>query len=134
MEKDFPGWHQLKAQLHAQPDVSVFQEREIWWCCVGVNIGFEADGKHEYFNRPVLVVRKFNKRFFFGIPLTTQRKPDNPYYFPLHFHGRENCALLSQARPFDAKRLTHKMGRLPKNTFNQVKKALADMIDPACRN
>jgi hypothetical protein len=39
MQKDFPGWHRQKEQLHAQHHTPTFQEREIWWCSVGVNIG-----------------------------------------------------------------------------------------------
>jgi hypothetical protein len=41
MQKDFPGWHRHKEQLHAQHQTPTFQEREIWWCSVGVNIGHE---------------------------------------------------------------------------------------------
>jgi hypothetical protein len=54
MQKDFPGWHRQKAQLHAQHQTPTFQEREIWWCSVGVNIGHEMDGKR--FRRKFLCV------------------------------------------------------------------------------
>jgi hypothetical protein len=53
MQKDFPGWHRQKEQLHAQHQTPTFQEREIWWCSVGVNIGHEMDGKNQFYNRPV---------------------------------------------------------------------------------
>ena len=61
MQKDFPGWHRQKEQLHAQHQTPTFQEREIWWCSVGVNIGHEMDGKNQFYNRPVLIVRTFNR-------------------------------------------------------------------------
>jgi hypothetical protein len=48
MQKDFPGWHRHKEQLHAQHQTPTFQEREIWWCSVGVNIGHEMDGKNQF--------------------------------------------------------------------------------------
>ena len=51
---DFPGWHRHKEQLHAQHHTPTFQEREIWWCSVGVNVGHEMDGKNQFYNRPVL--------------------------------------------------------------------------------
>ncbi len=54
MQKDFPGWHRQKEQLHAQHQTPTFQEREIWWCSVGMNIGHEMDGKNQFYNRPVL--------------------------------------------------------------------------------
>ncbi len=129
MEKDFPGWHQLKAQLHAQHHVPTFQEREVWWCCVGVNIGDETDGKSRLYNRPVLITRKFNKHLFVGVPLTTQIK-DNPYYFRILFKGKEQCVMLSQLRVWEGKRLTHKMGQIPKKQFTDVRKALAEIVNP----
>ena len=55
MQKDFLGWHRHKEQLHAQHHTPTFQEREIWWCSVGVNIGHEMDGKNQFYNRPVLM-------------------------------------------------------------------------------
>ena len=76
---DFPGWHRQKEQLHAQHHTPTFQEREIWWCSVGVNVGHEMDGKNQFYNRPVLIMRKFNPHIFFGVPLTTKMK-QNPYY------------------------------------------------------
>lgn len=85
------------------------------------------DGKGHSYNRPVLIVRKFNPHFFYGVPLTTQLK-DNPYYFPLHFHGQNICAVLSQARPFDSKRLTDQMGKLSKKQFNRIREALTAML------
>jgi hypothetical protein len=30
------------------------------------------DGKNQFYNRPVLIVRKFNSHIFFGVPLTTK--------------------------------------------------------------
>jgi hypothetical protein len=56
MQKDFPGWHRQKERLHAQHHTPTFQEREIWWCSVGVNVGHEMDGKNQFYNRPVLMV------------------------------------------------------------------------------
>jgi mRNA interferase MazF len=65
----------------------VFQEREVWWCNIGVNIGDEEDGKSEFFSRPVLIIHKFNKKVFWGIPLTAQVK-DNPNYHKIKFRDR----------------------------------------------
>src|SRR4029078_5894888 len=100
MEKDFTDWHHLKAQLHAEHSAPTFQQREVWWCSIGVNIGHEMDGKNSDFNRPVLIVRKFNAHIFLGVPLTTQIKA-NPYYHRIHFKGREQCVMLSQLRLWD---------------------------------
>jgi hypothetical protein len=84
--KDFEGWNKLKQGIDKGASVPTFREREIWWCSIGVNIGHETDGKNRFYNRPVLVVRKFNTRIFWGVPLTTQIK-DNPFYFQIDFRG-----------------------------------------------
>ena len=118
---------ELEEQLHAQRHTPTFQEREIWWCSVGVNIGHEMDGKNQFYNRPVLIVRKFNPHIFFGVPLTTKIK-QNPYYLPIRFKDRAQCVMLSQLRLWDGKRLTHKMGQLPDDQFEAVKQALRRLL------
>ena len=60
MKKDFQTWHHAKAQIDEKDRRVFFHEREIWFCHLGVNIGFEQDGKGESFGRPVVVFRKFN--------------------------------------------------------------------------
>lgn len=127
MEKDFTGWHRLKAELHAEHNAPTFQQREVWWCCVGVNIGDEVDGKSECYHRPVLIVRKFNRKIFLGVPLTTQIK-QTPHYHRIQFKGRGQCVMLSQLRLWEGKRLTDKMGKLPQDQFDRIRKALRKMI------
>ena len=61
MEKDFQKWHSEKEKLHARSNAPFFHEREIWWCSLGLNVGFEQDGKNDNFERPVLVLRRFNR-------------------------------------------------------------------------
>ena len=127
MEKDFTDWNRLKAELHAQDKLPMFQERDVWWAHVGVNIGHEADGKGTQYSRPVLVVRKFNPHIFLGVPLTTRIKKV-PYYRLIHFKGKEQCIMLSQIRLWESKRLTLRMGQLPERQFDEVRKAIKDMI------
>ena len=45
--KEFDKWNELKKKLHnsEKPKKFYFREREIWWCSLGLNIGFEEDGK-----------------------------------------------------------------------------------------
>lgn len=130
--KDFTKWHTLKSQLDELKNLPTFKEREMWWCSVGVNVGHEIDGKNRYFNRPVLVVRKFNRHIFLGVPVTTQMK-NNPFYFPIDFMGKENkprerCIMLSHLRLYDSKRLHDKMGKLSHEQFTNVQTALSKMI------
>lgn len=127
MEKDFGKWGGLKKSLNKNHNVPTFKEREVWWSSIGVNIGHEQDGKGKMFNRPVLIVKKFNYRLFWGVPLTTQVK-DNKHYHKFIFQDMEQCAMLTQLRLWDAVRLTHKMERLAEKEFNAIRLRLVDYL------
>lgn len=112
MEKDFDSWNKKKKELHlASHEPPFFKERDVWWTSIGINIGFEEDGKHAKFIRPVLVLRKFNRFLFFGVPLSTKLK-DNPYYLPITIKGQTVSILISQARTFSSRRMQDKLAEL----------------------
>ena len=71
MQKDFDTWNLQKKQINNKHRRITFHEREIWWCSLGLNIGFEQDGKNYLYERPVLVIRKFNKHTLWILPLTS---------------------------------------------------------------
>ena len=104
MIKDFDIWNIQKKNTHQSHGRPMFSEREIWWCSLGVNVGDEQDGKGTSFSRPVLVLKKFNRNIFVGVPLSTQLK-DKSYYHRINFKGKEQSVILSQIRLLDAKRL-----------------------------
>jgi hypothetical protein len=67
MLKDYRKWSPVKAIIHNSGSHPLgYKEREVWWCSVGENIGFEEDGKNELFNRPVLILKIFSKELFWG--------------------------------------------------------------------
>jgi mRNA interferase MazF len=119
MQKDFDKWNNLKKNLQKIENKLFFHEREIWWCSIGVNLGFEQDGRSDTFERPVLIVRKFNQDIFLGLPLTSALKT-GPYYQKVKYEGREYNIVLSQIRLFDSKRLQRKIRILPKNEFENI--------------
>ena len=125
--KDFTGWHNVKVTLDARGRGPTFQEREIWWCSIGVNVGHEADGKGRQYNRPVLVLKKFNNRLFWGVPLTTQVK-DNRFYHPITFKGKTQCIMLTHLRLWEGRRLSHKMGQLSEKQFQEIKQAVKGLL------
>lgn len=127
MIKDFEGWEHLKKSLDKRTEFPTYQNRDIWWCSIGMNIGHEVDGKNDFFNRPVLILRKFNRHIFLGIPLTTQIK-ENPYYIKCIIHEREQCAMISQLRLYESKRLTRQLGKMDELNFNKIRNAVRDMI------
>lgn len=126
--KDFDTWNDFKKSLdNDNKDLPLFKERDVWWCSIGLNIGHEQDGKGDYFNRPVLVIKKFNDRLFWGIPLTTQIK-DNQYYHKFILRGREQCAMLTHLRLYDASRLTNRMCQMQTEQFKIICDKLKNYI------
>ena len=43
MAKDFEGWNKNKQHIHIQSENKLYDAREVWWCSLGINIGFEQD-------------------------------------------------------------------------------------------
>lgn len=120
MEKDFDAWNSKKKRLNAQASAPFYHQREIWWCSLGVNVGFEQDGTGTNFDRPVLVIRGFNAHVFFGVALTGRQKHGR-YYVPIgKVEEREASVILSQARLIDTKRLIRKAGMLDQDVFDKV--------------
>ena len=69
-----------KEFLHKEKARPFFHEGEVWFCALGVNVGFEQDGRGESFLRPIVVIKKFNQEVFWGLPLTKRQK-QGQYYF-----------------------------------------------------
>jgi mRNA interferase MazF len=116
----FREWHNIKEKVHQRKNLPNFKEGEIWWCNLGLNVGHETDGKSSVFTRPVLVIRKFSRHTFWGIPLTTKIK-NNPYYFEFIFKEKNQCSQLSQLKLFSANRLLNSLGKIPQKLFEEIK-------------
>lgn len=121
--KNFNLWNSKKKKINQKNIQKVyFHEREIWWCGLGLNIGFEQDGKGEKFQRPVVVIKKFNQYSFLAIPLTTKNK-QGKYYFDVGvIHNKRAIAILSQIKFLDTRRLLKKIGMLEGDIFKALKK------------
>ena len=127
MEKDFDTWNKHKKAVNGTEITLYFYEREVWWATIGVNVGFEQDGKGDRFARPVLILRKFSKNVFLGVPLTTAKR-DTKYHYSFSFLDGTSTALLSQVRLFDSKRLLVKMGRISEKKFEEIRKKIRLLI------
>lgn len=123
-EQFFNQWHKVKKRLNKLNNSPSFHEREIWWCSVGQNIGFEIYGKNTAFVRPVLVLKKFSHYTFLGIPLTSNPK-SNQFRYPYSLNGKNGTILLDQIRTYDARRFTgDKITRMHPSEFEKLKQAL----------
>lgn len=114
-------------------DTPFFHEREIWFCYLGANVGFEQDGTGEDFLRPVLILRKFNKYMFWALPLTKPKiKMNNKkeaYYHSFSFgSGTISIAILSQIRTVDARRLAYRISEISEQDFLEVIKKLKALL------
>ena len=90
-----------------------FHEADIWWVHLGVNVGYQIDGKQADFSRPVVIIKKYNQYSFLPLPLTTNAKPSK-WRIPIGKVGDE------QARPLIALGQT-----ISRNGLNAVARSLA---------
>jgi mRNA interferase MazF len=72
MDLEFDEWNNIKKDINNKKTNKnlFFHEREVWWVNLGKNIGVEANGKNEIFERPVLIIKKFNSEMIWALPVT----------------------------------------------------------------
>jgi mRNA interferase MazF len=117
MEKDFDQWNSLKKQLNENERIFYAHPREIWWCSLGINIGAEIDGKHENFERPVVVVKVYNKQSLIVLPITTKQKSDS-FHYKIKTGDKASWVKLTQMRMISTKRLLRKIDLLDQEAFS----------------
>lgn len=127
MIKRFIEWIYTKITIEAINRKTVIEEGRVYWCSLGENIGFEQDGKGEYFRRPVLIFKKFNNNIFWGIPMSTVCK-NNRYYVEVLLKNVKQSAIVSQLRLLDTKRLDTFIGYVSKEDFMKIKNTILEII------
>ncbi|MEK7565188.1 MAG: type II toxin-antitoxin system PemK/MazF family toxin [Patescibacteria group bacterium] len=126
--KDFDSWNKEKKNLEdVGHDILVFHEREIWWCSIGINLGDEQDGKNELFERPVLVLKKFNNKVAWVLPMSTKPK-EGIYYHNLEYDGKMFTVILSQLRLISVKRFHRFVRKISPHQFTLIQNKLIDFI------
>jgi mRNA interferase MazF len=101
----------------------------VWWCALGVNVGFEQDGKGSEFRRPVLILKKFNQFVFLAVPLSTKTKENNKYYLQCNLgDGIPRSVIISQIRMLDTRRLMDKLGVLDEKSFFEIKNVIKAIL------
>ncbi len=128
MKKDFDGWNEKKKNIENKQKSPFCHERELWWCALGINVGFEQDGSDIEYRRPILILKGLSKQTCLIIPLTKST----------HIHklrpaiglveDKEACVLLSQMKVIDTKRLVRKIGNLSKEKFEDIRKTVKEML------
>ena len=128
MQKEFDKWNDRKKEIHNEPVAPYYNEREIWWCSLGINVGFEQDGTSKNFDRPILIIKGFNKNTFLGVALTGKKKEGKYYVYLGKVEDRDATAVLSQIRLIDSKRLIRKIETLDEKVFKKVKDLMRTLI------
>lgn len=127
--KDFDKWNKEKKIIDAKyvNKNLFFYPREIWWCSAGLNIGVEADGKNDNFERPMLIIKKFNAEMIWALPLTTKQK-ENKYHFKLEYENLISWVILSQIKTISTKRLLRKIGSISENDMEHILQKVHEML------
>ncbi len=125
--KDFINWHKIKNNIEGKRQRLNFQIRDILFCSIGENVGFEQDGRGQEFLRPVVIIKKFNKEVFWGVPLTHTEKKGK-YYFSFNLNNEVSVAILSQLKLFDAKRIKYKIGMINEKDFDILKEKIRQLL------
>ena len=125
--KSFDDWNEFKKSVN-ETEGKLYKQRDIWWCSLGVNVGFEQDGTGSSYERPVVVLRGFSKEVCLVVPLTTSSKK-NKYHVTLgEVGGRSASAIISQVRLIDTRRFIDKIGMLDKEKFEEMKNAVRGLL------
>jgi mRNA interferase MazF len=126
--KNFDEWNGVKKFLEKNIENFLqINEKEIWWSSLGINLGDEEDGKNSNFERPVLIIKKFNNKVVWILPLSTQS--GNPkYYFPLDPKETKSYVILSQLRLISIKRLRRMIRKISSKQFNEIRKAIIGFL------
>ena len=126
--KDFDSWNTHKKEIHSKGENKFYRAGEIWWCTLGVNIGFEQDGSGNDGQRPILIPKGFSRQVCLVVPLTTSKKK-NPYHISLGLvDNKQSFAIISQVRLIDTKRLINRVAVLEENILLETRKAIKDFL------
>ena len=128
MKKDFDNWNEKKKDISNKVFSPFYHERELWWCTLGVNIGFEQDGSELEYRRPVIILKGLSRETCLIIPLTTSSSEHKLRPSVGLIEEKNACALISQIKVIDTKRLVRKIGVLDKVIFEEIRKTTKDML------
>lgn len=128
MKKDFDKWNEIKKDIHYKNERRFYHPREICWCSLGVNVGFEQDGDGKEYQRPVLIFKGFSRNTCLIFPLTTSVKKHKMRIPVGMVDGKEASVIISQPKLIDTKRLVERIDFLDKEIFENIRKAVKDLL------
>ena len=76
------------------------------------------DGKNNDFERPALIIRKFNRQIVWVLPTTLQAK-DERFHEKFALEDKEYFVAITQMRTVSTKRFLRKIGMMSKEDFKK---------------
>ena len=129
-EKNFDAWNEKKKLIHERRPPPHIKAGDVWWCSIGVNVGHEQDGKNEWHERPVCVIRCFGTELVWTIPFTTQ-KQEGFYYVYAPFDKRDNWAMITHVHLLSTRRLSHRVGSVPRASVVEICERISHLLKKA---
>jgi hypothetical protein len=123
----FDIWNTQKQLIHNKKVIRSFEERQIVFIKMGKNIGFEQDGKGKEFLRPVLIYKKFNDDQFIGFAMTSKYHKQEKFYYKIK---EDSYVILSQIKTYSAKRISHSIGKIPKEKMKEIHNKFLRLVTP----
>lgn len=105
-----------------------FQEGDVWWCSLGLNIGSESYGKGESFRRPVLILKKLSLDLCIALPFTSKKKFGS-WFMNIMLDDMHQCVLLYQIRTLNTRRFQRKIGEVDRVTLTSIKEKLKRLLE-----
>lgn len=124
----FDQWNKKKKVTNFEGVCPHFVSGQIWWAQLGQNIATEVEGKGDDFLRPVLILQRVYGNACLAIPLTSQERKGNYYFSFQDSKKRTQCALLTQIRYLDGKRLKYQLGDIRKEDLDNIQDAFCTLI------
>ena len=125
--KLFDDWN-IEKQLIDNKQPLNFNAREVWWCSVGVNVGYEIDGKGNNFQRPMLVYRKVAVNQCLCFPITKNIK-NLPGYFRFKGSVIDGSIIFEQIKTVDSKRMINRIEIIGEDEFRVIDNAFLEYLN-----
>ena len=82
------------------------------------------DGKNDDFERPVLVIKKFNRNMALVVPLTKSER-ETKYHFKLNLvNDNDSSVVISQISLLSGERFLRLIKKIPDSTFAEIVKEI----------
>lgn len=124
----FDGWNRIKKRVNIINDIKYPKVGDVWVSVLGKNIGHEQNGSAVDFNRPVLVLRKFNNYIFWVVPLSTKQKDVEFYYNFIDLDHNKASFILTQIRVFSVNRFLRKLYSIENDLLEDIKKRVVELL------